>query len=69
MDVNPQYRLLLEQLQSTTYLDMSRVNTATTIALEDMEFDGLIEAREPGSREYRLTPKGVQAKESWKPMS
>lgn len=63
MDINPQYRVLLERLYPDRYVDLSQVNTASVIALEDMEFDGLIEAKEPGSLEYRLTPKGVQAKE------
>lgn len=63
MEVNPHYKLLLERLYENRYVDMSGVNTATTIALEDMEYEGLIEAKEPGSLEYRLTPKGVEAKE------
>ncbi len=62
MEINPQYKLLLERLYETHYVDMSGVNTATTIALEDMEYEGLIEAKEPGSLEYRLTLKGAEAK-------
>ncbi len=64
MEVNARYRQLLQQLDGETYVDMSRASTAVTIALEDMEFDGLIEAREPGSLEYRLTAKGVDARKS-----
>jgi hypothetical protein len=64
MQVNNQYKQLLEQLYPDRYIDMAGAGTFVTIALEDMEFEGLIEAREPGSLEYRLTPRGVRAKES-----
>jgi DNA-binding PadR family transcriptional regulator len=65
MEVNTQYKQLLELLHADTYVDMSRKPTAVTIALEDMEHDGLIEASEPGSLEYRLTEEGVRVKKSW----
>lgn len=64
-----QYRLLLEQLSPDTYTDMSGRSTFVTVTLEDMEFEGLIEPREAGSLEYRLTPKGVEMKEQWKQRS
>lgn len=63
MEVDAQYQQLLSQLDADRYKDMSRVGTAITIALEDMEHDGFIEAKEPGSLEYRLTEKGIKAKQ------
>lgn len=63
MEINPQYKQLMERLHTDRYVDMSSQPTAVTIALEDMEYDGLIEAKQPGSLEYRLTQKGVQAKD------
>lgn len=64
MEVNEQYRLLLQQLAPNTYKDMSGSSTFVTITLEDMEFDGLVEPEEPGSLRYRLTPKGVEARQA-----
>jgi hypothetical protein len=66
MSANPQYRQLLNQLSADKYTDMSRAPTAVTIALEDMEFEGLIEPRESGSLEYRLTAKGIQMRDELK---
>lgn len=62
MELTPQYKQLLQQLSEHEYVDMSKLPTAVTIALEDMEFDGLIEERETGSLEYRLTTKGADTK-------
>jgi hypothetical protein len=64
VEVNEQYRLLLQQLSPDTYKDMSGCSTFVTITLEDMEFDGLVEPEEPGSLNYRLTPKGVEARQA-----
>jgi DNA-binding PadR family transcriptional regulator len=64
MELTAQYKQLLQRLSADEYVDMSGQPTSVTIALEDMEFDGLIEEREPGCLEYRLTPKGAEVKRS-----
>lgn len=66
MDLNSQYKQLLTRLYPDKYVDLSQAPTAVTIALEDMEYDGLIEAESSGSLHYRLTPKGEQAKKEGK---
>ncbi len=64
MELTAQYKQLLQRLFVDQYVDMARQPTSVTITLEDMEFDGLIEEREPGCLEYRLTPKGDEVKRS-----
>ncbi|NJN66911.1 MAG: hypothetical protein HC884_09420 [Chloroflexaceae bacterium] len=65
MEKNAQYQQLLERLFPDRYVDMAGSSTFVTITLEDMEFDGLVEAQEPGSLAYRLTPRGASLKEAW----